>query len=66
MSGSKNRPENRVKVGEQMTRRVCECDRKCGGLISTKNMLTVVSTSFAANGRLSTRNKYFIREHYGS
>lgn len=66
MSGSKNSPENRVKVSESMTRRICECDKKCGSLISTKNLLTVQSTSFLANGRLSKRNKYFIREHYGA
>lgn len=66
MSGSKNSPENRIKASERMTRRLCECDRKCGSFISTKNMLVVMATAFAANGRLTKRRKYFIREHYGA
>lgn len=63
MSGeSKNNPTNRVKAPEKLTRRLC--DDGCGQLIPAHNMITVMSTAFSPTGKISSRRKHFIKEHY--
>lgn len=64
MSESKNNPSNRVKAPEKMTRRLC--DDGCGKLIPAANMTTVLSTSFNEHGKITTRRKHFIKDHYKS
>ena len=62
MAGSKNNPENRAKVAEQLTRR--QCADGCGELIPANSMLTVMATSFSPDGKVAKMRKHFIKSHY--
>ena len=62
MSGSKNNPENRAKVTEMLTRRLC--DDGCGQLIPARNMISVLSTKFSPSGKINKVRKHYIKEHY--